>query len=105
MRGCREEEESKNHIRSENRIEEGGKAGGGGGIGGKRERERDRTEVDLPEGAAPDLATEPELVPNPWLHQLLPQRKKPAEPGSVHREQNRRGGEKGLKTRAFPPEI
>jgi hypothetical protein len=68
-------------------------------------QEKPRTEIDLPEGAAPDLATEPELVPNPWLHQLLPQRKKPAEPGSVHREQNRRGGEKGLKTRAFPPEI
>ena len=38
------------------------------GIRQKLQARAARTEIDLPEGAAPDLAAEPELVPNPRLH-------------------------------------
>lgn len=34
------------------------------------ENNSEQTEVDLPERATPDLATEPKLVPDPGLHRI-----------------------------------
>lgn len=57
---------------------------------GARAEQPARTEIDLPEGAAADLAAEPKLVPNPRLHPGPPRRNVPPKLGNSHRAEPKR---------------